>query len=57
MSDITRGEQVSGSYWKKDDGTLEAEASSWARRRWNRRHRKRKAPADQLRRFSQTLIR
>jgi len=24
MSDITAGEQMSGSYWKKDDGTLEA---------------------------------
>ena len=24
LSDITAGEQLSGSYWKKDDGTLEA---------------------------------
>jgi hypothetical protein len=26
MSDITPGEQVSGSYWKKEDGTLAAKS-------------------------------
>ena len=45
MSDVTAGEQVSGSYWKKDDGTLEARSVKLGEKKTESSSQKKESPS------------
>ena len=45
MSDITAGEQMSGSYWKKDDGTLEARSVKLGEKKTESSSQKKESPS------------
>ena len=45
MSDIAAGEQVSGSYWKKDDGTLEARSVKLGEKKMESSSQKKESPS------------